>query len=77
MDSSARAVRDWRTRHLLIFYYPAGATEAQGPTAVLPGSCYYQAAEAGSELGGGSDADDDPDFNVVFNARSAQTISCE
>jgi len=51
MDSSWRAWRDWRPRHLLMFYYPSGATLAQGPTALCPGSQYYRPYQSAAASG--------------------------
>ena len=49
-DSFTR--RRHRTRRVLAFYYPQDTTEDMGPTAVVPGSHYYNTSEGALDAGG-------------------------
>ena len=49
-DSFTR--RRHRTRRALAFYYPQDTTEDMGPTAVVPGSHYYNTSEGALDAGG-------------------------
>ncbi len=49
-DSFTR--RRHRTRRVLAFYYPQDTTEDMGPTAVVPGSHYYNTSEGALAAGG-------------------------
>ena len=42
-------IRRHRCRWTMAFYYPQGVTEDMGPTAVLPGSQYYETGESAHE----------------------------
>ena len=49
-DSFTR--RRHRTRRVLAFYYPQDTTEDMGPTAVVPGSHYYNTSDGALDAGG-------------------------
>ena len=49
-DSFTR--RRHRTRRVLVFYYPQDTTEDMGPTAVVPGSHYYNTSDGALDSGG-------------------------
>ena len=40
-------MRDVLPRHVIMFYYPTTTTVEMGPTAVLPGACYFSTDRAG------------------------------